>query len=63
MRRNDGMETTTKTKFPGLKDREMGQRRLKSEELFEGREEVIIEHGGQEYRLRKTRQDKLILTK
>jgi len=36
---------------------------LKSQELFRGREEIIIEHGGCEYRLRKTRQDKLILTK
>jgi hemin uptake protein HemP len=39
------------------------RRRLNSQELLGGEEEVIIEHAGQEYRLRKTRQDKLILTK
>jgi hemin uptake protein HemP len=39
------------------------RRRLSSQELLGGEEEVIIEHAGQEYRLRKTRQDKLILTK
>ncbi|MGH8609627.1 MAG: hemin uptake protein HemP [Gammaproteobacteria bacterium] len=54
---------TTQTERPEFTDSETTQRRLKSQELFRGREEVIIEHGGQEYRLRKTRQDKLILTK
>jgi len=39
------------------------RRRLQSQNLLGGEEEVIIEHGGQEFRLRKTRQDKLILTK
>lgn len=39
------------------------RRRLQSQNLLGSEEEVIIEHGGQEYRLRKTRQDKLILTK
>lgn len=39
------------------------RRRLQSENLLEGEDEVIIERGGREYRLRKTRQDKLILTK
>ncbi len=34
-----------------------------SRELFHGAREVIIEHAGQAYRLRITRQDKLILTK
>lgn len=37
--------------------------RLRSEELFRGRNELIIEHQGQEYRLRLTRNDKLILNK
>lgn len=31
--------------------------------LFQGRREIIIVHRGQEYRLRITRADKLILTK
>jgi hemin uptake protein HemP len=38
-------------------------RRVKSEELFAGACEVVIVHGGAEYRLRLTRTDKLILTK
>ncbi|PXA99007.1 hemin uptake protein HemP [Nostoc sp. 3335mG] len=36
---------------------------VKSEELFSGRSEIQIEHQGMVYRLRVTRQDKLILTK
>lgn len=38
-------------------------RRLDSGKLFGGAREVVIEHAGQEYRLRVTSQDKLILTK
>jgi hemin uptake protein HemP len=37
--------------------------RLSSERLFDGRRELIIVHQGGEYRLRITRQGKLILTK
>lgn len=37
--------------------------RLKSEDLFRGTHELVIEHQGQEYRLRLTRNDKLILNK
>jgi hemin uptake protein HemP len=37
--------------------------RLHSAELFGAAREVVIEHAGEEYRLRLTRQDKLILTK
>jgi len=36
---------------------------LNSDELFEGAHEIIIVHKGVSYRLRITRQDKLILTK
>jgi len=36
---------------------------LSSEELLDGRLEVLIEHNGDLYRLRHTRQGKLILTK
>ena len=36
---------------------------LKSEDLLQGESEVIIVHGEVEYKLRKTGQDKLILTK
>ena len=34
-----------------------------SARLLEGRREVLIRHGGEVYRLRHTRNDKLILTK
>jgi hemin uptake protein HemP len=37
--------------------------RLKSESLFEGRTEILIVHKDEEYRLRITKNDKLILTK
>ena len=40
-----------------------GARRLYSSALFRGDREVVIIHQGQEYRLRVTRADKLILTK
>ncbi len=38
-------------------------RRVESAALFERRREVVIVHHGQEYRLRITKSDKLILTK
>lgn len=37
--------------------------RLDSRELFRGGNEVLIVHKGEEYRLRITRNEKLILTK
>ncbi len=40
-----------------------GPRRLKVSELLEGEREAILEHGGQDYRLRITGNGKLILTK
>jgi hemin uptake protein HemP len=39
------------------------RQRLQSTELFGTANEVVIEHAGEEYRLRLTRQGKLILTK
>jgi len=36
---------------------------VRTEDLFGTRREVIIKHGEEEYRLRITRSDKLILTK
>jgi hemin uptake protein HemP len=39
------------------------ERQVPSAALFQGRREIIIVHHGQEYRLRITRADKLILTK
>ena len=38
-------------------------RRLDSTALFQRAREIVIVHGGQEYRLRITKADKLILTK
>jgi hemin uptake protein HemP len=38
-------------------------RRLKVEDLLQGGREVILEHDGQDYRLRITANGKLILTK
>lgn len=40
-----------------------GPARIDSPALFRGRREVVILHQGQEYRLRITKADKLILTK
>lgn len=40
-----------------------GPRPLDSAQLFNGREEILIAHGHETYRLRRTRQGKLILTK
>ena len=36
---------------------------IQSPQLFQGRKEILISHEGQLYRLRITRQNKLILTK
>lgn len=41
---------------------ENAARRLCSTELFEGNDQLIIEHAGREYRLRVTSNGKLILT-
>jgi hemin uptake protein HemP len=37
-------------------------RRVRSEQLLDGRHELVIEHRGREYRLRVTQNGKLILT-
>jgi hemin uptake protein HemP len=42
---------------------ETSRKRLSSRDLFDGDQEILIDHAGQEYRLRITRQGKLILTK
>jgi len=38
-------------------------RRIESKNLLDGSRELVIEHQGNEYHLRLTRNDKLILTK
>ncbi len=40
-----------------------GQIRIDSDRLMQGMRELLIAHAGEEYRLRLTRNDKLILTK
>jgi hemin uptake protein HemP len=40
-----------------------GERAMSSTELFGGRREVLIDHEGQVYRLRITRNGKLIMNK
>jgi hemin uptake protein HemP len=53
------LEQPKKTEMDGVSK----VRRLTTESLFEGRAEIFIVHGGEEYRLRITKNDKLILTK
>lgn len=66
--------TTEPRAEPGLERREARReeeaaarpgppRRYSSRLLFDGSREVLILHGGEEYRLRITRAGKLILTK
>ena len=43
--------------------RHLAPQRIGSGQLLAGGNELVIEHAGQEYRLRLTRNDKLILTK
>jgi hemin uptake protein HemP len=47
----------------GPKDEERETPRVLVQTLLRGRREVILEHNGQEYRLRVTASGKLILTK
>jgi hemin uptake protein HemP len=44
-------------------ERSGGVRRLDSGALLQGEREIVIVHCGQEYRLRVTRAEKLLLTK
>lgn len=41
----------------------MNQRIISSEELFSHRQEIIIQHAGEQYRLRITSNNKLLMTK
>ena len=42
---------------------EAAKEKYNSRDLFHGQQEILIEHAGHAYRLRITRQGKLILTK
>ncbi|MDP3857431.1 MAG: hemin uptake protein HemP [Stagnimonas sp.] len=46
-----------------IERRDTAKPRLRSEDLFRCHQELIIEHRGEEYRLKLTRNDKLILNK
>ncbi|WP_238525099.1 hemin uptake protein HemP [Geobacter sulfurreducens] len=56
-RQNDGQGQASE------REKECSRRIVTSRELMGNAKEVIIEHAGEEYRLRITRQQKLILTK
>lgn len=58
MGRNDQTEAPAAVPRPDAKPR-----RLKVSELLAGEREAILEHSGQDYRLRITANGKLILTK
>ncbi|MBV8538857.1 MAG: hemin uptake protein HemP [Alphaproteobacteria bacterium] len=51
------------TRAPDGEVPEAGPRRLPLETILGGRREVIIQHRGEDYRLRLTSNDKLLLTK
>ncbi len=51
------------TEAPNTPGQSSGPRRLKVTELLAGEREAILEHSGQDYRLRITASGKLILTK
>jgi hemin uptake protein HemP len=48
---------------PPTADNAAGQRIVSSETLLAGRRELIIQHGAEQYRLRLTASNKLILVK
>ena len=48
---------------PESREQNAGRRRISSQQLFATQNEVVIEHKGEDYRLRITSNDKLILTK
>jgi hemin uptake protein HemP len=50
-------------RLPRAVDTGRGVPRVRAASLFDGARELIIEHGGEEYRLRVTSKGKLILTK
>jgi len=56
------MNSKAATPLPGRPEKAAAGK-IDSQDLFRGHQEVCIEHLGQVYRLRITRQGKLILTK
>jgi len=57
------MKTTNTPANKSLPPKQTIDNKYSSQALFNGQQEILIEHAGHVYRLRITRQDKLILTK
>ena len=57
------MKTTKTLANKSLLLKQTIDRKYSSQSLFNGQQEILIEHAGHIYRLRITRQNKLILTK
>lgn len=49
--------------LPAAPESLSAQADLSTQQLFQGRQEIVIDHKGEGYRLRITKNDKLILTK
>jgi len=62
MNRSTPLENLSQSSHEARTQR-LGELIMLSRDLFQGRREVVILHGDEKYRLRITRQDKLILTK
>jgi len=58
-----GHEPVSSASLASAPPRASALKRIDSDRLLAGGRELVIAHAGQEYRLRLTRNDKLILTK
>jgi len=59
----ENVESTLSTDELPVSNNKAANSRYDSQTLFCGQQEILIEHAGHAYRLRITRQNKLILTK
>lgn len=59
----DGKKEMSEIKYPEPTEGGQLPTVFSSQTLLKGQKEVLIRHGGETYRLRHTRQGKLILTK
>ena len=57
------MQTLEQINAPIKTEMPVNTKRLSSIDLFSGARELVIDHAGDQYRLRQTSQGKLILTK
>ena len=63
MLENKGFDATHGDNRPVHRIDSQPEQRIDSRRLLAGGRELLIDHAGQQYRLRLTRNDKLILTK